>query len=271
MFGGISGGIFVLLGLLFYQMYGQLFLHEAFLHHITRKDPRHNFSVYYYPVYLNVMQWPGAAAADKVGDVRRLPFNRDSGSGTRTDVDWIGSDPVLHPGIRFVGRLLAPSSAGVRHVFQGIQGILQHLPAVDAGKFATVPQALLLVVFAVTLHRNQPLCWLLQTMAFVAYNKVSTAQYFVWYFSLLPAALQTMPWPLPQGFKWAGVAWVLTQLHWLFWGYMLEFQGRGVHLLLWFAGVLFLVANTAVMWVLLDCTQHTIKPLAAATPQEPST
>eukprot|EP00878_Enallax_costatus_P028290 GHUV01030544.1.p2 GENE.GHUV01030544.1~~GHUV01030544.1.p2 ORF type:complete len:109 (-),score=28.83 GHUV01030544.1:1168-1494(-) len=101
-------------------------------------------------------------------------------------------------------------------------------------------------------------------MAFVAYNKVSTAQYFVWYFSLLPTALQAMHWPPPKGLKWAGAAWVLTQLHWLFWGYMLEFQGRGVHLMLWIAGVLFLVANTAVMWVLLGCADHATKSVTGA-------
>jgi phosphatidylinositol glycan class M len=113
----------------------------------------------------------------------------------------------------------------------------------------------LLLVLAVALHRNQPLCWLLQTMAFVAFNKVCTAQYFVWYYSLLPVALQRMPWPLPKALQVAGIVWVVAQLHWLFWGYMLEFEGAAVHLALWWAGALFLIANTAFMWVLLGCAR----------------
>ncbi|KAF6253603.1 PIG-M-domain-containing protein [Scenedesmus sp. NREL 46B-D3] len=170
-FGCPAAAVFLLLGLGFYQLYGQGFLHEAFLHHLVRKDPRHSFSMYYYSVYLEFMTWPGTMAA--------------------------------------------------------------------------VPQAVLLLVLAVALHRNPPLCWLLQTMAFVAFNKVCTAQYFVWYYSLLPVALQRMPWPLPKALQTAGVVWAVAQLHWLFWGYLLEFQGAAVHLALWWAGALFLMANTA--------------------------
>lgn len=253
-FGSISGGVFLLLGLLFYQLYGQLFLQEAFLHHLTRKDPRHNFSVYYYPVYLDYMSWPGAAAADKVGQVI-APYD-----GSGADNASSGS-AVLQQGLD----LLVKTSKFVmdEKLLQQLSDAVRRLPAVDAGKFASVPQMVLLLVLAATLHRNQPLCWLLQTMAFVAFNKVSTAQYFVWYFSLLPAVLQRMPWPLPNALLWAGAAWVVLQLHWLLWGYMLEFEGRGVHLMLWFAGVLFLIANTVLMWVLLGLVEKDAKRNAA--------
>jgi phosphatidylinositol glycan class M len=199
LFGGLSGGTFLGLGALFYSLYGRQFLQEAFLHHVGRKDPRHNFSVYFYHIYLTYMDWG------------QLPGTSSSSSSSG------------------VGALLDPS------------------------RWAFVPQAALLLLLAVRLHRHLPLCWLLTTMAFVAFNKVSTAQYFLWYYCLLPLVVPDLPWPLPRRLWVALGAWVAAQLHWLGWGYALEFQGLPVHLLLWGAGVVFLVANVGLMTALLEC------------------
>ena len=42
--------------------------------------------------------------------------------------------------------------------------------------------------------------------------------------------------------------------HWLLWAYLLEFEGRGVHLGVWAAGLLFMAAN---VWLVCElATAH---------------
>lgn len=53
LFGLISGCTFVFLTSIFFYLYGWEFLNEALLYHLTRTDPRHNFSIYFYHIYLN--------------------------------------------------------------------------------------------------------------------------------------------------------------------------------------------------------------------------
>jgi phosphatidylinositol glycan class M len=211
-FGALSGGVFLALGAAFYRLYGDPFLQEAFLHHLTRKDPRHCFSVHWYSVYLDFMRpWPAAtaAAAAEQGLAAPLPAAAAAAAGAGGGRAW------------------------------------------DPAALAPLPQAAALLALAGALHEHLPFCWLLQTIAFVAFNKVSTAQYFVWWFALLPAALPGLPWPPRGALAAALAAWAAAQLHWLAWGYLLEFEGAPAHLGLWAASLVFLIANAALIVALL--------------------
>lgn len=52
LFGVVSASSFFLWTALFFHLYGWEFLNEALLYHLTRTDPRHNFSIYFYHIYL---------------------------------------------------------------------------------------------------------------------------------------------------------------------------------------------------------------------------
>lgn len=177
MFGIISGSTFLILTGLSFYLYGWDFLHEALLYHLTRTDPRHNFSIYFYHIYLHY-----------------------------------------------------------EHEFSILEKLISFLP-----------QFLVQLILVSRFSLDLPFCLFLQTVSFVAFNKVITAQYFVWFFCLLPLIL---PWSNMK-LKWRGVAcisvWIGAQTHWLLWGYLLEFRGKNVFLQLWMASLLFLAANTFVM------------------------
>ncbi|GAB68321.1 mannosyltransferase [Plasmodium cynomolgi strain B] len=49
-----SFGTFMLLNGVFYRMYGYAFLHESFIYHLVRRDHRHNFSLFFYLMYLSI-------------------------------------------------------------------------------------------------------------------------------------------------------------------------------------------------------------------------
>ena len=120
------------------------------------------------------------------------------------------------------------------------------------GLVAFLPQVGCWVYYGLVKESSLSFSLFMVTMSFVALNKVVTAQYFAWYLVLLPLIF-----PSISSAKSAGISralkvsvsfWVLSQLNWLFWAYLLEFERVEAALFLVFlSSVVFVLTNLKVM------------------------
>jgi len=136
----------------------------------------------------------------------------------------------------FYALLLSPPEMSVRSLLSSL---------------AFVPQVTLLVALAARFGRDLPFCMFVQTLVFVSFNKVCTAQYFIWYHALLPLVLPSSAAMLraerARSFMAAAV-WVLTLVVWLGVAWLLEFRAVNVFLPMWISGLAFFAANVFIVY-----------------------
>jgi phosphatidylinositol glycan class M len=209
LFGTVTLLTFASLTYASYAMYGFQSLQEGLLYHLSRVDHRHNYSIFWYWIYLS-----RARAAETAVSL----------AATATD--------SFHP--PHDGVALASSSFGV------------------LGRLLLLPQAaLLLYVSLGVAPKRLNLALFVQTFAFVALNKVVTAQYFTWYLVLLPLCSGEIEWSRPRLqaslaiLGWSVAAWLGT-------AYCLEMLGMAVHRTVFAASILFFAANINLLGALLS-------------------
>ncbi|KAF8975507.1 hypothetical protein BGZ46_009067, partial [Entomortierella lignicola] len=192
-FGLMSGGWFFLITGLMYYIYGYEFLFETYLYHVTRKDHRHNFSFWFYNIYLT--------------------FTSPTGT---------------------------------------LVGVLTF-----------VPQLALVLAIGFCFGKDIFFCAFLQTFAFVAWNKVCTAQYFMWYIVFLPLLIPCLAANPRMSLKSHGrnmlIAWGASQGLWLSQAYNLEFLGLNTFWNLFLASAIMYASN---VWILIELiTQADYEPI----------
>ena len=126
-----------------------------------------------------------------------------------------------------------------------------------ANLIAFVPQVAMLVLLSWVLRRNAAHAVAIETMLFVAFNKVCTVQYFVWYLPFLPFLFfsskqaqqdgpgrRSSPAVLVGAPGAAVIAlWVAALLLWMLTAMQLEFHGVDTFAALWLCSALFFVAQ----------------------------
>ena len=100
----------------------------------------------------------------------------------------------------------------------------QQSMAAVASLASFLPQLLLSALCSWCLSSDVSFCLLVQTALFVTFNKVVTAQYFLWYVSLLPLVLPFTRLSSAALFA-LSLVWLLAELHWLSWAYQVELLG----------------------------------------------
>ncbi|KAI1298223.1 glycosyltransferase family 50 protein [Xylaria venustula] len=132
-----------------------------------------------------------------------------------------------------------------------------HSPwAIKIESVAFAPQLLLSTVLIPLVGAKKDLAttMMAQTFAFVAFNKVCTSQYFLWYMVFLPLYLpKSSLLKKPTLGVTALALWVVTQGLWLQQGYKLEFLGLSTFLpSLWLSSLVFFAVNCFILGLIID-------------------
>ena len=231
---------FVTLALLMavsYHYYREDYLQNAVLYHLSREDHRHNFSMHFYGIYLS--KYTSHTYTEHIVSafsqcVQAIVAYVSSFVGYKTHC--IGDGGVCS---------VVLSTTTSENVNVLISSVLSALETILPSVLMFIPQLLIFSALIVTFaDTNLPLCLLLQTIVFVSYNKVITAQYFSWYMCLVPVCMHSIRTIPTKVLLAVCLLWGATLAYWLYNAYLLEFVGTSVYFDVWVASVFFHIATT---------------------------
>ena len=186
----ISSSVFFFFLGIFYKLIGYKFLYEYLLYHLVRKDHRHNYSIFYYTIYLT--------------------YDND---------------------------------------FSKYLSLITFLP-----------QMILILTATIFLYKDINLCLIVLTMIFVHFNKVITAQYFIWYLSLIPLIIHRNF--LFNRHKTKAIImfiiWMFFELIWNTFSHKLEYEGQNYFLSMWGVDIGFFLISCLFIKEIIANTQKII-------------
>lgn len=206
----LGGGLtLVAFTALFYQLYGYIFLFESYLYHVTRSDHRHNFSVYFYQMYLKSSLTATSAQTLFDRSLAILAFLPQIVLMCMFYLVYWYQCSKKKDNIRYRQQQLFIAMFVVTFVF------------VTFNKVCTV----------------QYFIWYMALLSFVVQRvREQNSKHEFGKKSILVSVILVVAWMAGQGV-------------WLSQGYELEFLGRQVFLNIWRAGLLFFMVNIVILCV----------------------
>lgn len=114
---------------------------------------------------------------------------------------------------------------------------------------AFLPQGILVLFCSMFLFNDLNLCLMIVTWVFVTFNKVVTAQYFLWYISLIPLIM-----PFNKMFKKKKTKclimftiWLIFEVYWNSLSHNLEIKGVNQFLEIWVLNIVFFLINSIII------------------------
>lgn len=116
-----------------------------------------------------------------------------------------------------------------------------------------LPSLILTVSLSFTFSSLEDLsfCQFCLSFVMVAFNSVMTSQYFVWFVSFLPLCYPCINLTFVEMVNVITI-WVIPQIGWLTFAYLLEFLGVNTFQLIWAESLMFFIANVKVLSITID-------------------